>query len=56
MNYYYFRGVGVGLLIAWVTTAIGYWRTRKTGKTDWVWKLIVLEFVIDCAVFAISLI
>jgi hypothetical protein len=25
----YFRGVGVGLIISWVTTAIAYFRTRK---------------------------
>ena len=25
----YFKGVGIGLLIAWVTSAIAYWRTAK---------------------------
>jgi len=33
----YFRGVGVGLIIAWVTSAIAYWRVgvsteRKKAK------------------------
>ena len=29
LNSDYFRGVGVGLLIAWVTGAIAYWRVMR---------------------------
>ena len=34
LNRDYFRGVGIGLLIAWVTGALAYLRTRKIEGTE----------------------
>ncbi len=31
----YFRGVGVGLIIAWVTGAIAYFVVKKRGPNVW---------------------
>ena len=28
----YFRGVGIGLIIAWITSAIAYWRVKKLSR------------------------
>jgi len=50
---YYIRGVGVGLIIAWVTSAIAYW---KTGTSTVVaTELIELEFILSVIFLAISL-
>ena len=49
---YYVRGVGVGLTIAWVTSAIAYW---KAGGTFAEVELILFEFVLSIIFLAISL-
>ena len=48
---YYIRGVGVGLIIAWVTSAVAYW---KAGTSAGV-ALIGLEFVLSVIFLAISI-
>jgi uncharacterized membrane protein YtjA (UPF0391 family) len=48
---YYIRGVGVGLIIAWVTSAVAYW---KAGTSAGV-ALIELEFVLSIIFLIISL-
>ena len=49
---YYVRGVSVGLTIAWVTSAIAYW---KAGGTFAEVELILFEFVLSIIFLAISL-
>jgi len=49
---YYIRGVGVGLTIAWATSAIAYW---KAGGTFAEVELILFEFVLSIIFLAISL-
>jgi predicted branched-subunit amino acid permease len=48
---YYIRGVGVGLIIAWVTSAVAYW---KAGTSAGV-ALIGLEFILSVIFLAISI-
>lgn len=52
---YYLKGIGIGLTIAWVTSAIAYYRVgqlRKGGKDNWrfrlplSWTLIAFELVL----------
>ncbi|MCL4389686.1 MAG: hypothetical protein M1528_02180 [Candidatus Marsarchaeota archaeon] len=47
-NWRYFWGVGVGLVIAWVTSAIAYFKTGASVLP----KLILLELVLS-AIFLI---
>ena len=49
---YYVRGVGVGLTIAWATSAIAYW---KAGGTFTEVELILFEFVLSMIFLAVSL-
>ena len=49
---YYVRGIGVGLIIAWATSAIAYW---KAGGTFAEVELILFEFVLSIIFLAISL-
>lgn len=49
---YYIRGVGAGLTIAWVTSAIAYW---KAGGSATDAKLILFEFALSVIFIAISL-
>ncbi len=51
---YYIRGVGVGLIIAWVTSALAYWKTGTfTGGTPI--ELIELEFILSIIFLIISI-
>ncbi len=53
----YFKGVGVGLVIAWVTGVLAYWLQRKGIKHTKVpipIALILLELVLSVAFLAIS--
>ena len=51
---YYIRGVGVGLIIAWVTSAIAYWKTgTSTGGVPI--ELIELEFILSVIFLIISI-
>lgn len=53
----YFRGVGVGLLIAWVTSALAYWLQSKGVKHTKVpipIALILLEVVLSVVFIALS--
>lgn len=57
MNPLYFRGVGVGLTIAWVTGVLAYWLQRKGikhTKFPIPIALILLELVLSIAFMAIS--
>ncbi len=47
----YIRGVGVGLIIAWVTSAIAYYRGGLATYTT----LIAFEFALSIIFLAISL-
>ena len=49
---YYVRGVGVGLIIAWATSAIAYW---KAGGTFTEVELILFEFALSMIFLAVSL-
>ncbi len=46
MDNAYFRGVGIGLVIAWVTGALAYWR-KKEQRTTVAKQLILLELVLS---------
>jgi hypothetical protein len=48
---YYFRGVGVGLVIAWVTSGLAY---LHSGTASFV-MLIEFEFVVSVAMFIVSI-
>ena len=49
----YIRGVGVGLIIAWVTSAVAYWKTgTSTGVTI---ELIEFEFILSIIFLIISI-
>ncbi|HII81834.1 MAG TPA: hypothetical protein HA269_00825 [Ferroplasma sp.] len=51
---YYIRGVGVGLIIAWVTGALAYWKTgNSTGSI--IIELIELEFILSIIFLMISI-
>ncbi len=41
----YFSGVGIGLVIAWVTGALAYWKSGKSNPL--LLKLILLEFIVS---------
>lgn len=47
---WYFRGVGVGLLISWVTGALAY----LVAGTSTLPALVGLEFVVSVACFAVA--
>jgi predicted branched-subunit amino acid permease len=49
---YYIRGVGVGLIIAWVTSAIAYW---KVGGSSTDVALIELELILSIIFLAMSI-
>ncbi|VVB65400.1 Uncharacterised protein [Candidatus Gugararchaeum adminiculabundum] len=49
MNIDYFRGVGIGLLISWVTGALAYWKTGQLPLS-----LLVLECALSVIFLAIS--
>lgn len=49
---YYVRGVGACLTIAWVTSALAYW---KTGGSQTDAKLILFEFALSIIFIVISL-
>ncbi len=51
LNRLYIRGVGVGLIISWVTSAIAYYRVGTTALID----LILLELVLSAIFLVISL-
>ena len=51
---YYIRGVGVGLIIAWATSAIAYWKTGTS--TGVALELIELEFILSVVFLIISLV
>ncbi len=56
-NPLYIKGVGVGLVIAWVTSALAYWLQRKGIKHTKVpipIALILLELVLSVIFLAIS--
>jgi hypothetical protein len=58
-NALYFRGVFIGLLIAWVTSALAYYRSgTKDSKASrrLLVTLIKFEFVVSVAMLIISLI
>lgn len=53
----YFKGVGIGLVIAWVTGALAYWLQRKGIKHTRFptpIALILLEFVPSAIFLAVS--
>lgn len=53
----YFKGVGIGLVIAWVTGAIAYWLQRKGirhTKFPIAIALVLLELVLSAIFLAIS--
>jgi predicted branched-subunit amino acid permease len=52
VNWKYFWGVGVGLIIAWVTSAIAYLKAGNSVLP----KLIVLEVVLSAALLVTALI
>jgi hypothetical protein len=57
VNPLYFKGVGVGLVIAWVTGVLAYWLQRKGIKHTKIpipIALILLELVLSVAFLAIS--
>ncbi len=52
VNWKYFWGVGVGLIIAWVTSAIAYLKAGNSVLPN----LIVLEVVLSAALLVTALI
>lgn len=50
MNPLYFRGVAVGLLIAWVTSAIAYYISGNSSPTL-LPKLIIFEIIVSVIMF-----
>ncbi len=60
INPIYFKGVGVGLVIAWVTSLLAYVITRKVPKDNWranlpvAKMLIVLEIVLSVIFLSLS--
>jgi hypothetical protein len=51
---YYIRGIGVGLIIAWVTSALAYWKTG-TPRGGILIELIELEFILSIIFLIISI-
>jgi hypothetical protein len=51
----YFRGVAVGLLIAWVTNAVAYYVVSARGgsMSSLLPKLIIFEVVVCAAMFGV---
>jgi hypothetical protein len=50
---YYFRGIGVGLVIAWVTSALAYWKAgTSVGVTI---ELVEFEFILSIVFLIISI-
>ncbi|MGH7175531.1 MAG: hypothetical protein ACREGR_04200 [Minisyncoccia bacterium] len=57
MNPLYFRGVAVGLTIAWVTSAIAYYvvhYVRGGPSSGLVLKLTIFELVVSVIMFAVA--
>ena len=50
---YYIRGAGVGLIIAWVTSAIAYWKTGTFTGVNL--ELIEFEFILSIIFLIISI-
>ena len=50
---HYVRGVGVGLIIAWATSALAYWKAGASGSV--LLDLIALEFILSLIFLAISM-
>ncbi len=48
---YYIRGIGVGLIIAWVTSALAYWKTGTSTEIT----LIEFEFILSIIFLIISI-
>jgi hypothetical protein len=53
LSRYYIRGVGVGLIIAWVTSAVAYWKTGTSTEVSM--ELIELEFILSIIFLIISI-
>jgi predicted branched-subunit amino acid permease len=51
-DFRYFLGVAVGLIIAWVTGALSYY---KTGNTTFLPQLIELEAIISIVMIVIAI-
>ncbi len=57
MTNLYFKGVGIGLVIAWVTTFLAYWLQSKGIKHTKIpipTALILLEIVLSVIFLAVS--
>ncbi|MGI0141832.1 MAG: hypothetical protein ACREBF_04260 [Candidatus Micrarchaeales archaeon] len=60
MTNLYLKGVGIGLVIAWVTSALAYLVVRNVSKDNWRAKLpvakllIALELVLSAVFLALS--
>lgn len=63
MDPYYLKGIGVGLVIAWVTSALAYYivgQLKKEKKDNWRfrlplnWTLIVFELVLSAIFLTLS--
>lgn len=63
MDPYYLKGIGVGLVIAWVTSALAYYivgQLKKEEKDNWRfrlplnWTLIVFELVLSAIFLTLS--
>jgi len=52
LSKYYIRGVGVGLIIAWVTSGIAY---LKVAQSTILFDLIILEFILSVIFLIISI-
>jgi len=52
LSKYYIRGVGVGLIIAWVTSLIAY---LKAAQSATLYYLIILEFILSIIFLIISI-
>jgi hypothetical protein len=52
---YYFRGVGVGLVIGWVTGLLAY-SFSSVGANMILEDLIILEFIVSIIMFIASII
>ena len=56
MDPLYFRGVAIGLTIAWVTSAIAYYVVRARGgsSSGLVLKLTIFELVVSVMMFIVA--
>lgn len=50
---YYIRGVGVGLIIAWITSAMAYWKTGTFTGVNM--ELVGLEFILSIIFIVMSI-